>query len=45
MKRLIHTPGLLLIAGCGLVCSLLAWDAAEEWLYVQYVELWNHAIK
>ncbi len=39
MKRLFHTPGLCLIALCGVVCIVLGLDEAEEWLRGQYLEL------
>ena len=39
MKKLLHTPGLILIAFCGLVVSLIGWEAADDWLMKQYLEL------
>ena len=39
MKRLFHAPGLILIALCGLVCCVFAWERAEEWLANKYCEL------
>jgi len=41
MKRLIHTPGLILISLCVLVCIALGLDEAEDWLHQQYQELWE----
>lgn len=29
----------MLIVFCGLVCSLCAWEQAEEWLAEQYAQL------
>lgn len=39
MKRLIHAPGLMLIAFCGLVCCLFWLENAEEWLAERYANL------
>jgi hypothetical protein len=39
MKRIIHAPGLFLIALCGLVCCLCAWETAEEYFARQHDEL------
>ena len=39
MKRLIHTPGLILIALCGLTCSLIGLERVEYWLADQYEAL------
>ncbi|MEI8289845.1 MAG: hypothetical protein WCH99_10255 [Verrucomicrobiota bacterium] len=39
MNRLLHAPGLMLIAFCGLICCLLGLEAAEEWLSDQYTRL------
>ncbi len=41
MKRFIHTPGLMLIAFCGLICCLCGLDRVEEWLAGQYEDLWK----
>ena len=39
MKRFLHTPGLILICLCGLVVSLIGWEAADDWLMEKYLEL------
>lgn len=39
MKRLFHTPGLMLVAFCGLVCCLCAWERAEDFFAQQYDQL------
>ena len=41
MKRFLHTPGLILICLCGLVVSLIGWEAADDWLMEKYLELWR----
>ena len=39
MKRLLHAPGLMLIALCGLLCCVCGWERVEEWLAEQYAQL------
>jgi hypothetical protein len=39
MKRLLHTPGLLLIAFCGVFCGIIGWERADDWLFKQYSDL------
>lgn len=36
LKKILHAPGLILIALCGLTMALLGWDAAEEWFAARY---------
>ena len=39
MKFYLHFPGLMLITLCGLVCSLIGWESAEDYLAEEYERL------
>ena len=39
MKRILHTPGILLLIACAIFCDLMEWDSAAEWLHKELVWL------